>query len=66
MSIKKNRNNAVSDVLVETLEELTSLAVKYFSPILNRNLPPLSLVQRPPLGSDEMGVSHSYFVRSIG
>jgi hypothetical protein len=40
----------------DNLDELTRMAVQYFSPILDRNLPPTPKIRPPPLGPEEMGV----------
>ena len=40
----------------ETLEDLTDMAVKIFSPILNRGLDPAPIIPEHPFGKDEQGV----------
>lgn len=40
----------------ESLEDLTDMAVKFFSPILNRGLDPAPIIPEHPFGEDERGV----------
>jgi insulysin len=44
-------------VLLESLDELTNLAVTMFSPILNRGKNPLPLIGSHPFGEEQKGVS---------
>lgn len=41
---------------IESLEELTQLTVKLFSPVVNRGQDPAPLITTPPLGEKELGV----------
>lgn len=43
-------------LLLESLDELTDLAVKFFSPIANRGQAPAPVIPQHPFGENERGV----------
>lgn len=47
--------------MLDSVDELTEMAVKLFSPVPNRSLPPPPLITESPFGADHRGVSHSFF-----